>query len=100
MSITSELGITVALGRTLSRLGSHWHSIGRLFRTRSIWLLHGVLSGLHLVHTLRSPLVNSGILNEQFWLRIDGFRITIDLVIVYICSVRRNWNTIRTCNQS
>ena len=72
----------------LGRLGGHPTSSARYFHTRSIWRLRGVLSYLLVHGALGSPLVNAGILKEQFWLRIDGFRIIINLVIVYICLVR------------
>ena len=88
MSITSEPGTIVGLGRTRGHRGSRLNSIARPFHTRSIWRLRGALSRRSLVHALGSPRVHSGNLNERFWLRIDGYRTIISLVIVYICSVR------------
>jgi hypothetical protein len=92
MSITSEPGTIVALGRTRGRLGSRLNSIARPFHTRSIWRLRGALSRCYLIRALSSPRVHSGNLNERFWLRIDGYRTITSLVIAYICSVR--WKNI------
>jgi len=92
MSITSEPGTIVALGPTLSRLGSRLNSTTRAFHTRSIWRLRGMSSRRYLVHALGSPRVHSGNLNERFWLRINGYRTIISLVIAHICSV--GWKSI------
>ena len=85
---SKKLGTTVVSGRTPGHLGNRSNSTDRSFLIRSIWRLHGALSGhfIYLAFLYLSP--RPGILSEQCWVHIAGCRTIINVGIVYFFSVR------------